>query len=96
MTLLNPQKHVVPTAVLTKYKLVPVTVARPVTTDVPKPYVTRPRQANTIVTKPYSPPKRHINRIPSPKASTFPPKVTAVKVSQEEPKRVHQALKDPS
>nr|GFC25347.1 hypothetical protein [Tanacetum cinerariifolium] len=35
-------KHVVPTAVLTKSKLVPLTVVRPVTTTVPKPYVTRP------------------------------------------------------
>nr|GEY39622.1 hypothetical protein [Tanacetum cinerariifolium] len=52
---------------------------RPVTTDVPKPSVTRPRQAKTVVTKPNSPPKRHINHSPSPKASTFPPKVTTVK-----------------
>nr|GEY34927.1 hypothetical protein [Tanacetum cinerariifolium] len=34
MTLLNPQRHVVPTAVLTKSKLVPLTAARQVTTDV--------------------------------------------------------------
>nr|GEU88412.1 ribonuclease H-like domain-containing protein [Tanacetum cinerariifolium] len=46
MTLPNPQKHVVPTVVLTKSKLVPITVARPVT--VPKPHVTRPRPAKTI------------------------------------------------
>nr|GEX52039.1 retrovirus-related Pol polyprotein from transposon TNT 1-94 [Tanacetum cinerariifolium] len=71
--------HVVPTAVLTKSKLVPITVVRPVTTVVPKPSVTRPRQAKTIVTKPNSPPSRHNNRSPSPKSSTFPPKVTAVK-----------------
>nr|GEV02017.1 hypothetical protein [Tanacetum cinerariifolium] len=51
----------------------------PVTVVVPKPYVTRPRQAKTIVTKPHSPPKRTINRSSSPKASTFPPKVTAAK-----------------
>nr|GFB01265.1 ribonuclease H-like domain-containing protein [Tanacetum cinerariifolium] len=79
MTLPNPQKHVIPTAVLTKSKLVPITAARPVTTAVLKPYVTRPRPAKTIVTKPYSPPKRHINRSSSPKASNFSPKVIAAK-----------------
>nr|GEV38150.1 uncharacterized mitochondrial protein AtMg00810-like [Tanacetum cinerariifolium] len=79
MTLLNPQRHVVPTAVLTKSKLVPITAARLVTTAIPKPHVTKPRQAKTIVTKPHSPPRRNITHIPSPKASTFPPKVTAAK-----------------
>nr|GFB59894.1 ribonuclease H-like domain-containing protein [Tanacetum cinerariifolium] len=48
MTLQNPQRHVVPTAVLTKSKLVPITTARLVTAAAPKPYVTRPRQAKTI------------------------------------------------
>nr|GEU52480.1 ribonuclease H-like domain-containing protein [Tanacetum cinerariifolium] len=79
MPLSNPQRHVVPTAVITKPKLVPINVVRPVTTVVPKISVTRPRQAKTIITKPNSPPRRHINRSPSPKASNFPPKVTAVK-----------------
>nr|GEU55722.1 ribonuclease H-like domain-containing protein [Tanacetum cinerariifolium] len=65
--------------ILTKSKLVPITAARPVTAAVPKPHVTRPRQAKTIVTKPHSPPRQHINRSPSPQASNFPPKVTAVK-----------------
>nr|GEZ26388.1 hypothetical protein [Tanacetum cinerariifolium] len=77
MTLSNPQKHVIPTTVLTKSKLVPITAARPVTVVVPKPNVTRPRQAKTIVTKPHSPPRRHINHSPSPKAINFPSKVTA-------------------
>nr|GEW07239.1 hypothetical protein [Tanacetum cinerariifolium] len=36
MTLPNPQRHVVPTTVLTKSKLVPITAARPVTAVVPK------------------------------------------------------------
>nr|GFA73824.1 hypothetical protein [Tanacetum cinerariifolium] len=36
MTHLNPQRHVVPTTVLTKSKLVPITAARPVTTAVPQ------------------------------------------------------------
>nr|GEU42689.1 ribonuclease H-like domain-containing protein [Tanacetum cinerariifolium] len=99
MTLPNPQRHVVPTAVLTKSKLVPITAARPVTAVVSKPYVTRPRQAKTVVTKPYSPPRRHINRSPSPKASNFPLKVTAVKapkvnVVQGNWGNPHHALKD--
>nr|GFC59800.1 hypothetical protein [Tanacetum cinerariifolium] len=64
---------------LTQSKLVPITAVRPVTTDVPKTSVTRPRQAKTVVTKTNSPPRRLVNRSPSPKASTFPPKVTAVK-----------------
>nr|GEU70091.1 ribonuclease H-like domain-containing protein [Tanacetum cinerariifolium] len=79
MTLLNPQRHVVPTTILTKSKLVPITAARQVTTAVSPTNVTRPRQAKTVVTKPRSPPKRNINRSPSPKASNFPPKVTAAK-----------------
>nr|GEU71715.1 uncharacterized mitochondrial protein AtMg00810-like [Tanacetum cinerariifolium] len=79
MPLPNPQRHVVPTAVVTKSKLVPITDVRPVSSVVPKPTLTKPRQVKTIVTKPNSPPRRHINRSPSPKASTFPPKVTDVK-----------------
>nr|GEX86457.1 hypothetical protein [Tanacetum cinerariifolium] len=79
MPLLNPQRHVVPIAVLTQSKLVPITAARPVTTVVPKTNVTRPRQAKTVVTKPHSPPRRHINCHPSPKVSNFFLKVTAAK-----------------
>nr|GEZ98359.1 ribonuclease H-like domain-containing protein [Tanacetum cinerariifolium] len=63
---------------LTESKLVPITTARPVIV-VLKPLVTRPRQAKTVVTKPHSPPRRNINRSQSPKASNFPPKVTAVR-----------------
>nr|GEV40829.1 ribonuclease H-like domain-containing protein [Tanacetum cinerariifolium] len=67
-------------SILTKFKLVPITTVRPVTAAVPKPHVTRPRPAKPIVTKPYSPPRRHINHSLSPKDSSFPLKVTAVKV----------------
>nr|GEZ39080.1 retrovirus-related Pol polyprotein from transposon TNT 1-94 [Tanacetum cinerariifolium] len=77
--------HVVPTAVLTQSKLVPITAASPVTAVVTKPLVTRPSQAKTAVTKPHSPPRRHINHSPSPKASNFPLKVIAVKVPQGNP-----------
>nr|GEV40401.1 hypothetical protein [Tanacetum cinerariifolium] len=78
MTYLNPQRHVVPTVVLTQSKPVPITAVRPVTTVVTKIKVTRPRQHKPIVTKPNSPTRRHINRSPSPKASNSPPRVTAV------------------
>nr|GFA13703.1 ribonuclease H-like domain-containing protein [Tanacetum cinerariifolium] len=91
MTLPNPQQHVVPTAVLTKSKLVPVTAARPVTAAVPKTHVTRPRPAKSVVTKPYSPPRRHINHSQSPKPSNFFPKVTAAKIHMGNPQH---ALKD--
>nr|GEX72818.1 hypothetical protein [Tanacetum cinerariifolium] len=86
----NPQHHVAPTAVLPKPMLVPITAIRPVTTVVPKTNVTRPRQAKTIVTKPHSPPRRHINCSPSPKASTFPLKVTAVKAPMGNPQHALQ------
>nr|GEW51823.1 hypothetical protein [Tanacetum cinerariifolium] len=66
-------------SVLTKSKLVPITVARPVTAIVLKPHVTRPRQAKNIVTMPHLPPRRTIDRSSSPKASTFPLKVTTAK-----------------
>nr|GEV41320.1 hypothetical protein [Tanacetum cinerariifolium] len=79
MTLPNPHRHVVPAAVLTQCKLVPITAVRAVATAVPKTRVTRPRQAKIVVTKTNSPPRRLINCSPSPKANTFPPKVTAVK-----------------
>nr|GEV85903.1 putative ribonuclease H-like domain-containing protein [Tanacetum cinerariifolium] len=79
MPLLNPQRHVVPTAVVPKFKVVPINAARPVTIDVPKINVPRPRQDKHVVTKTNSPPRRHINRSPSPIASNFPLKVTAVK-----------------
>nr|GEW19496.1 putative ribonuclease H-like domain-containing protein [Tanacetum cinerariifolium] len=78
MTLPNPQRHVVSTTVLTKSKHVPLTTARQVTTAISPNNVTGPRPAKTIVTKPHSPPRRHINHRPTPKASTFPLKATAV------------------
>nr|GEX26434.1 hypothetical protein [Tanacetum cinerariifolium] len=72
MTHPNPQRHVVPTSVLTRSKLVSLTTARPVTTAIPHNNVLRPRPAKTIGTKPHSPPRRTINRRPSPPASNFP------------------------
>nr|GEX89514.1 retrovirus-related Pol polyprotein from transposon TNT 1-94 [Tanacetum cinerariifolium] len=79
MTLLNPQRHVVPAAVLPQSKLIPITAVRPVSTAVPKPSVTRPRHDKPVVTKTNSPPRRIINCSSSPKASNSPPIVTVVK-----------------
>nr|GEX14841.1 hypothetical protein [Tanacetum cinerariifolium] len=79
MTYQNPQKHMVPAAVLTQSKPVPITTVRPVSTAVPKFKVTRPRHAKPVVTKSNSPTSRHITRSPSPKASNSTPRVTAVK-----------------
>nr|GEV34651.1 hypothetical protein [Tanacetum cinerariifolium] len=79
MTHPNPQRHVVPIAVLTRSTLVPLTAARPGTVAVPHNYVIIPRPANTVGIKLKSPPKRTINHRPSPPASNFPPKVTTVK-----------------
>nr|GEU65380.1 putative ribonuclease H-like domain-containing protein [Tanacetum cinerariifolium] len=56
-----------------------------------------PRHAKTIVTMPHLPPKRHINRILSPKISNFLPKVTAAKapiVNAIQGGNPHHALKD--
>nr|GFB26455.1 hypothetical protein [Tanacetum cinerariifolium] len=76
---------------LTQSKLVPINVVRPVKTVVPKIKVNRPRQDKPVVTKPKSPPRRYINHNPSSIASTFPPKVTAVKAPKGNPQH---ALKD--
>nr|GEW25567.1 putative ribonuclease H-like domain-containing protein [Tanacetum cinerariifolium] len=75
----NSQKHMVPAAVLTQSKPVPITAIRPVSTVVLKTSVTRPKQVKPIVTKPNSPTRRHTNRSPSPKSSNSPPRVTTVK-----------------
>nr|GEY82332.1 ribonuclease H-like domain-containing protein [Tanacetum cinerariifolium] len=88
MPLPDPQRHVVSTAVVPKSKLVPINAARPITVAVPKINVTRPSQDKPIVTKPNSPPRWHINHSLSPKASNFPPKVTAVQGNPQ------HALKD--
>nr|GFB35032.1 hypothetical protein [Tanacetum cinerariifolium] len=68
----NPHRHVVPTTVLTRSKLVPLTAS------VPHNNVLRPRPTKTVGTKPHSSPRRTINHRPSPSVSNFPPKVTIV------------------
>nr|GEY21911.1 putative ribonuclease H-like domain-containing protein [Tanacetum cinerariifolium] len=75
----NPQKHMVPAAVLTQSKSVSITAIRPVSADVPKIMMTRPRLAHLFVTKSKSSIRRHITCSQSPKTSNSPPRVTAVK-----------------
>nr|GFB49362.1 ribonuclease H-like domain-containing protein [Tanacetum cinerariifolium] len=82
MTHCHPNRHVVPTAVLTRSRLVPLTAARPVTTAVPPTIVKHQRPAKHVVNKPHSPIKRPINHRPSPKYSNFHQKVTTVKAKQ--------------
>nr|GEY95905.1 hypothetical protein [Tanacetum cinerariifolium] len=76
LTHTHPQKHMVPGATLTQSKPVSITAVRPVSADVPKIKVTRPRLAHPLVTKSKSPIKRHITRSPSLKTSNLPPRVT--------------------
>nr|GEU55534.1 hypothetical protein [Tanacetum cinerariifolium] len=79
MTYHNPQKHMVPAAVLTQSKPVTITAVRPISDVVPKSKLTRPRHTPPIVTKTNSPIRRHLSHSPSPKVSNSPPRVTAVK-----------------
>nr|GEV34563.1 ribonuclease H-like domain-containing protein [Tanacetum cinerariifolium] len=81
LTHTNLQKHMVPTAVFTQSKPVPITAVRPFSAVVPKFKVTRPRHAAPIVTKTKSPIRRHITRSPSLKVSNYPSRVTTVKAS---------------
>nr|GEX22291.1 hypothetical protein [Tanacetum cinerariifolium] len=55
------------------------TAVRPVSADMPKLNVTRPRYAHQVVTKSKSPIRRHMTRSPSLTTSNSPPRVIAVK-----------------
>nr|GEU90304.1 CASP-like protein 2A1 [Tanacetum cinerariifolium] len=91
LTHTNLQKHMVPATVLTQSKPVSITAIRPVSADVPKFKVTQPRHAKPSVTKFKSPIRRNITRSPSPKNSTSPPRVTAIKAPMGNPQH---AFKD--
>nr|GEY54762.1 hypothetical protein [Tanacetum cinerariifolium] len=82
MTHSHPNRHVVPTAILTGSRLVPLTAARPVTTAVPQTNVTHQRPTKHVVNQPHLPIRRPINHRPSPKYSNFHQKVTTVKANQ--------------
>nr|GEX40816.1 ribonuclease H-like domain-containing protein [Tanacetum cinerariifolium] len=69
MTHPHSKKHVVPTAVLTRSRLVPLNVVIPITTAVPQTNVKHQRPAKHVVNKPYLPIRRPINHRPIPKNS---------------------------
>nr|GEW30111.1 hypothetical protein [Tanacetum cinerariifolium] len=87
----KPQKHRVPTAVLTQSKRVSNTAVRPISAALPNFTVTRPIHAHQVVTKFKSPIRRHITRRPSSRTSNSPPRVTAVQAPVGNPQL---ALKD--
>nr|GEU66834.1 hypothetical protein [Tanacetum cinerariifolium] len=91
LTQTNPQKHLVPNAVLTQSKPVFTTAVRPVSAAVPKINVTRPRHAHPIVTKSKSPIRRHLTCSSSPNTSNSPPRVIAIQAPVGNPQH---ALKD--
>nr|GEU66166.1 hypothetical protein [Tanacetum cinerariifolium] len=76
----KPQKHRLPTAVLTQSKPVSNTLVRPVSAALPNITVTRPRNAHQVVTKSKSPIRRHITHNPSSRTSNSPSRVNVVKV----------------
>nr|GFC56449.1 hypothetical protein [Tanacetum cinerariifolium] len=78
LTHYKPQKHMVPTVVLTQSKPISTTAVRPVSADLPNITVTRPRHAYHVVTKVKSPIRWHITHSPSSQTSNSPPRVTAV------------------
>nr|GEX26933.1 ribonuclease H-like domain-containing protein [Tanacetum cinerariifolium] len=78
LTHTKPQKHRVPTAVLTQSKSVSNTVVRPVSTALPTIHVTRPRHGNHVVTKSKSPIRWRLTRTTSSRTSNSPPRVNAV------------------
>nr|GFC28014.1 hypothetical protein [Tanacetum cinerariifolium]GFC28069.1 hypothetical protein [Tanacetum cinerariifolium] len=62
----HPHRHVVPTTILTRSRLVPLTAARPVTTVVHQTKVPHQRPTKHGVNKAHSPIIRPINLRPSP------------------------------
>nr|GEV89131.1 hypothetical protein [Tanacetum cinerariifolium] len=66
MTHPNPHRHVVPTTVLTRSRVVPLNAARPVTTVVPPTKVHHQRPIAHGVPKAHTPSRRPINLRPSP------------------------------
>nr|GEV21760.1 ribonuclease H-like domain-containing protein [Tanacetum cinerariifolium] len=91
LTHLKPQKHRVPTAVLTQSKPVSNTGVRPVSAALPNILVTQPRHAHQVVTKFKSPIRRHITHSPSSRTYNSPLRVTDVQAPVSNPQ---QALKD--
>nr|GEY71088.1 hypothetical protein [Tanacetum cinerariifolium] len=98
----KPQKHRVPTVVLTQSKPVSNTVVRPVSVALPNISMIQTKHTHQVFTKFKSPIRWHITRSPSSRTSNSPPRVTAVQapvVSAAQGKQgtwgnSQQALKD--
>nr|GFB39359.1 hypothetical protein [Tanacetum cinerariifolium] len=82
MTHSYSNRHVVPTTVLTRSRLVPLNAARPVTTAVPQTTGKNQRPVDQVVNKAHSQIQRPINHRPTPKNSNFNQKVTTVKAKK--------------
>nr|GEV50792.1 putative ribonuclease H-like domain-containing protein [Tanacetum cinerariifolium] len=67
---------------LTRSRLVPLSVARPINIVVPRTKVQLQRPLTDSVNKAHSPKRRPINRRPSPPVSNFPPTVTTANAPQ--------------
>nr|GEU61555.1 hypothetical protein [Tanacetum cinerariifolium] len=76
----HPHRHVVPTTVLTRSRLVLLTAARPVTTAVPQTKVQHHRPTKYGFSKAYSPIRRPINLKPTPKTSNFHQKLLLLRL----------------
>nr|GEU37093.1 hypothetical protein [Tanacetum cinerariifolium] len=74
--------QVIPTTVLTRSRLVPLTTTKPVTAAVPQTKVQHQRPTKHGVNKAHSPIKRPINLRPSPTHSNFYQKATNVKTNK--------------
>nr|GEX09742.1 hypothetical protein [Tanacetum cinerariifolium] len=88
MTHPHSNRNVVPTAVLTRSRLVSLNVDRPVSTAVPQITMKSPRPVKHVVNKTHSPIRRPINHRPATKNSHFHKKITIVQGNPQ------QALKD--
>nr|GEU82883.1 ribonuclease H-like domain-containing protein [Tanacetum cinerariifolium] len=82
MTQPYSNRNVVPPAILTRSRLVPLNAARPVSTVVPQTTMKSPRLVTHVVNKAHSPKRRPINHKPATKNSNFNQKVTIVKVNK--------------
>nr|GEV09274.1 hypothetical protein [Tanacetum cinerariifolium] len=82
MTHLHSKRNDVPTAVLTRSRLVPLNAAKPVSTDVPQTTMKNLRPVKHVIHKAHSTIRRPINYRPATKPSNFNQKVTTVKVTK--------------
>nr|GEV08560.1 reverse transcriptase domain-containing protein [Tanacetum cinerariifolium] len=82
MTHPHSTRNVVPTAFLTRSRLVSLNAARPVPTAIPQSTMQSPRSVKHVVNKEHLPIRRPINHRPATKYSNFTKQVTTVKVNK--------------